>query len=356
MNPGIVSQYQWALAIGAAALVLFAVALFALRRLGAVPALPWSWTRATLPPDDPSLRSLLLLLLAAAAVAAALPLFAAAYVFRWFQSAKVVGLVVLALLPVAVPALIVWRAPLPAGPEAASAGPARPAAALALLLVGVAACGMIAIGYREPSPPALALLLAAGLPILATVVGAAGLVTAAGEERAARLAAMALWGACGAALVFATLAVAMTAQTLAVLLLERAQWNTSWYALGQPVAALAFLAAAALAAHPAARAGVLGGGAAGPWRRAAEAAMLLALGALFTALFLAGGAGPSLPAWVWLALKAAAVAAALALASRTVARGTRAAATRYAWLAAGLAALNLVATAIGLAVGGRAEP
>ena len=356
MNPGIVAQYVWPVAIGAATLVLFGVAVVVLRRLGVVPALPWSWTRATVPPDDASLRSMLLLLLAAAAAAAALPLFATAYVFRWFQSAKVVGLVVVALVPVAVPALIVWRSPASGepAPAPAAAGPARPAAALALLLIGLAASGMIAVGYREPTPQLLALLLVAGVPLLATCVGAAGLVTTAGEERAARLAAMALWGACGTALVFATLAVAMTAQTLDVLLLARAQWNTMWYVVGQPVAALAFFAAAALAAHPAARAGVLGAG--GAWRRAANSAALLALGALFTALFLAGGAGPWLPAWVWLVLKAAAVAAALALASRTVARATRSAATRYAWLAAGLAALNLVATAIALAVGGRAEP
>lgn len=350
MNPGAVSQYTWPLALAVGGLVLFAAALLVARARGATTVAPWTDSAAAAPPDDAALQSVLALLLALATIAGTAPLFATAYVYRWFQSARVLVLVLAALAALAAPVLLSWRLARVA-PAGAPAPAPRIATNAALLVTGLIVTALTAAGYRDPRPPAMLALLVLGLPALVMLIGAAGLAAGEVAERGFRLAVLAHWAVCGAALVLATLAVALTAQTLDLALLAQAQANTVWYALGQPAAAAAYLLASVAAAHAASRA-VLGP--AGRLRRAAELALLLALGALFAAVFLGGTSGPLLPGAVWLALKALAAALAVAASARAVSRGDAAAPARLAWPALALAWLDVAGTVIVLGLRGAA--
>jgi NADH-quinone oxidoreductase subunit H len=349
MNPGVVGQYRWLLALLAGGLAVFAALLLVTLRRGVGPARPWSFTRATAPPDDASLYRMLLVLLALALLAGAVPLFATAFVYRWFHSGRVLALLLAALASLAVPVVLVWRAPAVAAAPLAELPP-RPIAALALLVGALVVGGVLATSYREPAPPAALLVVVAGFTAIALLVGAAGLAVADSAVRDARIAALAHWTVCSAALLLGVLAVAMTAQTTDIALLAQAQRNTTWYALTQPAAAVACLAAAGLAGDAAARGAVLG--LPGRLRRAAEAAALLVLGGLWAAVFLGGGAGagPWLPPVVWLAVKAVAAAAVIAFGGAALRRAAGGRALRVAWLVAGVTLANVAVTATVLAL------
>ncbi len=175
--------------------------------------------------------------------------------------------------------------------------------------------------------------------VLALAALAAGTVPPVKLARAA-----ALWGACGLALVLATLAVAATAHTLNPRLVVEAQVNTSLYLFLQPAAASVFVVAFVLAADEAAVRSAFGppDGA----RAATLGVLTAAVSALLATLFLAGPAGPVLPGPVWLLLKSAAVAGGVLLLQRRFGALSTVARMALAWLAVVVAFANLAVSLV----------
>lgn len=166
-------------------------------------------------PDDAALDHMLWLLLAVALAAAAVPLFGAAFVYRWFHSLRIAALVLAGLGAVAVPVLLLWRAPRPVPNE----------------------------------------IMRGALPSVG------------------------LWSVCGAAAVLALLAVALTAQTVNPVLLLRARHVLVLPAGALAVIAALIVAAARAHARrqPGRAAAIAWGAVAVAWLDVAAAVIVLAV-------------------------------------------------------------------------------
>lgn len=182
-------------------------------------------------------------------------------------------------------------------------------------------------------PYGLFILLAgyAGIALTLAVTGAAR------DDRnavAGRLRAAAVWSGCGVSVVLVLAAVVVTAQTMDLRDIVQAQVNTLPYVLLQPLAALVFVVALALAGSR----GV---------RRLAEGLHLFVGCAAGSTLFLGGYAGPLLPGPVWLLAKATALMLGVLMVRRRLARLPDERRRGLPWrLLAPVAALNLIATVV----------
>lgn len=192
-------------------------------------------------------------------------------------------------------------------------------------------------------PYGLFLLLAgyAGIAMALAVTGATGddPYAAGGRWRAA-----AVWSGCGVVVVLVVASVVVTAQTMDLRHIVEAQVNTLPYLLLQPVAALVFAVALAVATSHGVRpptAGVPGA------RRLAEGLHLFVGCAAGGTLFLGGFAGPLLPGPVWLVGKALALMLAVLMVRRRLMRLADERRCGLPWrVLAPVAALNLIATMV----------
>lgn len=229
----------------------------------------------------------------------------------------------------------------------ATADAATTAGAIAGSLVVIALLPFAAGQSFVPTLSLGLLVAVAGMGGLLVMLAAASAMSAERRRMPAILDAALLWAGCGLALCGAMGAVVATAESMQLDSVVLAQEYTALFVLRQPVAALVYVVAVALAGRRAALGAVFG--APSPARTVASWLLIVAMSGLGATLFAGGFYGERLAAPAWLGIKTLAVLALIAGGRAGSMRLRSGTVLRIAWACAGIGLVNL-AVAFALAM------